>query len=169
MSPLRFLPRHLRRLAADQRGVSAIEMALLAPVLAIFTVSIGDLGRAFAERYALQQAIHRALEMGLQTGPSGGNYLYLRAEAATAAGIPIEDVTVNEWAECTNAAGVRRRETTTAACAAGTSTTAAEEFARYVEIQISCTYTPMFSGMPFSTRNADGSVPLNAEGSVRVQ
>ena len=169
MSRLRFVPRHLRRLAADQRGVSAIEMALLAPVLAMFTVSIGDLGRAFAERYALQQAIHRALEMGLQTGPTGGNYSYLRAEAATAAGIPVEDVTVNEWAECTNAAGVRRRETTTAACAAGTSTTAAEEFARYVEIQIACTYNPMFSGMPFSTRNADGSVPLNAEGSVRVQ
>ena len=153
------LPRFLRSLASDERGVSVIEMAFLAPILAAFTAGIGDLGTAFAQRFALQQAVHRTLEMAHQAGPIGGTYNYLAAEAATAASVPVADVTVTQWAECDGVdAG-----SFTATC------TAAQEMSRFVRLQISCTYSPMFSGMPFTNRNTDGSVPLNAVATMRVQ
>jgi Flp pilus assembly protein TadG len=168
MRGVRIFPRLLRRLRRDERGVSVIEMALLAPVLSVFTIGIADLGRAFAERYALQQSIHRTLERGQITGPTAGTYTYLAAEAAEAAGGGAT-ATVTEWVECTSTAGVRRRETTSTACVVATPTTAGEEFARYVEINATKTYTPLFTGRIFATRNANGTVPLVGKASIRVQ
>ncbi len=171
MSGLRIFPRFLRRLGGDERGVSVIEIALLAPVLSLFTLGIGDLGRAFAERYALQQTAHRSLERGLITGPTAGTYTYLETEAAAAAGAGATAV-VAEWVECTTAAGTRRRETSSSGCVAaapGAAASTAEEFARYVEITLTKTYTPMFTSTIFRVRNANGTVPLVAKASVRVQ
>lgn len=168
MSKLRILPRFVRKLGHDERGVSVIEMALLAPILSIFTLGIGDLGRAFAERYALQQSIHRTLERGHLTGPTGGTYTYLQAEAVAAGGTGTTAV-VREWVECTEADGTRRTEASSAECALATPTDPAEEFARYVEITATKTYTPMFTASIFSRRNANGTVPLAAKASIRVQ
>ena len=159
MRKLALIPRFLRPLARDQKGVSVIEMAFLAPILAAFTVGIADLGRGFAERFALQQSIHRTLEMAHQAGAVDGDYDYLIAEAASAAGVPADDVTLGEWLECN---GVRQTDFD-GSCPNG------EQIARYISLRIDCTYNPMFSGLPFITRNADGSVPMSAQASLRIQ
>lgn len=153
------LPRFLRALARDERGVSIVEMALLAPILAAFTVGIGDLGRGFAERFALQQAIHRTLEMAHQAGAVDGEYDYLIAQAAEAAAVPVDDVSLDEWLECDGT----RQPAFDGTCPTG------QQIARYIELRIDCTYNPMFSGLPFVNRNPDGSVPMSAEASLRIQ
>lgn len=159
MRKLALVPRFLRPLAVDRKGVSVIEMAFLAPILAAFTVGIADLGRGFAERFALQQSIHRTLEMAHQAGPVDGTYDYLIPEAAGAANVPTQDVTLDQWLECD---GVRQAEFD-GTCAN------TQQIARYIELRIDCTYNPMFSGIPFVTRNPDGSVPMSAEASLRIQ
>lgn len=159
MRRLALVPRFLRPLAGDQKGVSVIEMAFLAPILAAFTVGIADLGRGFAERFALQQSIHRTLEMAHQAGAVDGDYDYLTAEAAGAANVPADDVTLDQWLECD---GIRQP-------AFDGSCPNTQQIARYIELRIDCTYNPMFSGLPFVNRNPDGSVPMSAEASLRIQ
>lgn len=166
MSATRTLPRFLRPLASDRRGISAVELGFLAPILALFTVGIGDYGRAFAERYALQQSIHRTLEMALQTGPVAGSYDYLIAEAASAAGVTAQAVTLTTWVECVSSTGVRRTVASSSDCSLAAP---AEEYARYVQVRVDTTYRPMFTSAPFPNRRSDGRVPLAAVASLRVQ
>lgn len=57
----------IRDLSRSERGTSVIELAIAAPVLMVFLLAIADFGRGLSEKYRLQQAVNRALEMA-QTG-----------------------------------------------------------------------------------------------------
>src|SRR5687767_3100721 len=98
MAGARFL-RLARRLAGDARGSSLVEFALAAPVLGLVVVGIADYGRGFSQRFALETAAHRTLERAA-VGTTNTDYSFLRQEAATAAGVPIDDVTFDNWLEC---------------------------------------------------------------------
>lgn len=88
-----------RRLVRDDRGASLIEFTLIVPFLSLLLVGIADYSRGFAERFALESAAHRTLER-TGVGSSQSGYDYLRAEAANAAEVPIEQVTLDYWLEC---------------------------------------------------------------------
>src|SRR5687767_6083444 len=100
----RGIVRFLRRLARDARGSSVVEFALAAPVLGLVVVGIADYGRGFSQRFALETAAHRTLERAA-VGTTNTDYSFLRQEAATAAGVPIDDVTFDNWLECHDDAG----------------------------------------------------------------
>ena len=50
------------RLLANDRGAAVVEMALIAPVLALGVIGIVDLSNAYSRKLALEQGVQRAVE-----------------------------------------------------------------------------------------------------------
>lgn len=145
-----------RPLLADERGVSMIEFGFMAPLLALLVAGIVDLSMGLSHRFSLQQALNRSLEMVQANRPDMGSeesapdYEYLRQEAATAAGVSLDKVTMNRWLECN---GVKQPQFT-GTCAQD------QELARYVELQV----VKNFEGKMYVK-----TVPVTATAAVRVQ
>jgi Flp pilus assembly protein TadG len=146
----------LPSLARDERGTSLIEFGFLAPFLAMLAMGVIDLSRGLAERFALQQAVNRSLEL-VQARPAVAgatatdlDYSFVKTEAASAAGVPVSQVTLTRWLECN---GVEQASVT-GSCA-GTADTA-----RYLRVHI----TKNFQG-DFYFR----TIPMTASGALRTQ
>jgi Flp pilus assembly pilin Flp len=146
----------LRALARDERGTSLIEFGFLAPFLALLTMGVVDLSRGLAERFAIQQAISRGLEM-VQARPAYAtansndvDYSFVKTEVATAAGVPAGQVTLQRWLECD---GVEQSDVN-GTCPTG------DDVARYLRIRV----TKDFKGQ-FYYKN----IPMAASGSLRTQ
>lgn len=146
----------LPSLARDERGTSLIEFGFLAPFLAMLAMGVIDLSRGLAERFAIQQAVNRGLEL-VQARPAVASatsddvdYSFVRTEAASAAGVPESQVTLTRWLECN---GVEQAQVT-GTCASG------QDTARYLRIRI----TKNFQGdFYFST------IAMSATGALRTQ
>ena len=146
----------LPALARDERGTSLIEFGFFAPFLAMLAMGVIDLSRGIAERFAIQQAVNRSLEL-VQARPAVAgataddvDYSYVRTEAAAAAGVPQSQVTLTRWLECN---GVEQAQVT-GTCTAG------QDTARYLRIRI----TKNFQGdFYFST------IAMSATGALRTQ
>ena len=155
---MRVLPiSRLRRLLRDQRGLSIVEFAAIAPFLGLLVVGIADLGRGYAARFALQNATNRTIELA-HLGTKEDDYTYLKTEAATAAGVAITAVTLDQWTECDS--GTKKAFTDTC--------DATQQTARYIKLTIVKDFDPLFSstGYPNTT---GGIVQLSANASLRVQ
>ena len=57
----------IRLLARDDDGAAIIELAILAPVLALMTIGIVDLSNGFSRKLQLEQGAQRAVEKVMQT------------------------------------------------------------------------------------------------------
>ena len=158
------LPCALRRalgIGHDSRGVSMLEFGLFMPILALMLLGTIDLARGLATKFGIEQATQRTIELATLGSRPRADYSFLVAEAATAAGVPVAQVTLDQWLECDNV-----RQTNF-----GGSCTAAQQAARYVTITVWKDYTPMFDGIPFVGRlaAANGKIRLTADSGVRVQ
>ena len=122
-----------RRLGRDARGSSVVEFALAAPVLGLVVVGIADYGRGFSQRFALETAAHRTLERAA-VGTTNTDYSFLRQEAATAAGVPLADVTFDNWLECDGT----RMPNYSDVC------TDSQQVARYIQVTIYKNFSPSF-------------------------
>jgi Flp pilus assembly pilin Flp len=146
----------LRRLSRDSRGVSMVEFGMLAPFLGLLVAGMIDLGQGLSERFTLQQAVNRGLEMLHSATPEAGaeessiDYSFVRTEAAAAAGVPIGQVVMDQWLECDGT----RQEEFEGSCEDD------EEVARYIHLSIEKNY----SGSLFL-----GEVEMTATGAVRIQ
>jgi Flp pilus assembly protein TadG len=149
-------PALLRRIRRDKRGVSTIELALATPILSIMLVGLVDMASYFSAQMSLQQAAARSLER-VQVGAPSISAPLIRTEAATAAGVPESQVTVETWLECNNT-----KQASTVTVCAGT-----QDAGKYVKVTISSSYVPYFSFSPLGTRQSNGSVSLTAASSVR--
>jgi Flp pilus assembly protein TadG len=148
--------RRLRALARDERGTSLIEFGFLVPFLALLTMGIIDLSRGLAERFAIQQAVNRGLEL-VQARPavagatgSDVDYSYVKTEVATAAVVPQSQVTLTQWLECNgnNAGDVN------GTCPDG------QDMARYLRVRV----TKDFKGEFYYD-----TIPMAASGTLRTQ
>lgn len=146
----------LRSWLKDDRGVSAIEFAMIAPVLAVLLLGIIDLSSAFSQRFTLQQAVDRSLEVvqanRVAVGTQGGSpdYSFLKTEVATAAKVAEANVTLTQWLECDgNKAG-----SYTGVCLDG------QDTARYLELHVT---------KPYKGKMYLRAANLVATQSVRVQ
>lgn len=151
-----------RGLALDERGVSMLEFGLFFPVLALMVLGTIDLGRGLATRFALEQAVQRTIELATLGGRPLADYTFLKTEAAAAAGVPVAQVTLDQWLECNDA----RQANFNGTCPAG------QQAARYVTITAFADYSPMFREIPLMGRVAtasDGKIRLTADSGVRVQ
>ena len=169
------------RLLANARGAAVIEMALVAPVLAGATIGIIDISNAYSKKLALEQGAQRAIERIMQTTASDTVENTLKAEVvcqvngmtgSTCNSTPITtaNVTVTYRLECTAAGGAITTQTSTDAptfdaftCASGTVSQA-----RYLEVLVNDTYTPMFP-IHFAAIDADGTYHLSATAGMRTQ
>lgn len=90
----------LKHILRDNRGTGAMELALILPVLMLLTVGMVDISRVVAARIDAEQAAQRGTDFALAVRPTSANGTYIRNEAATAAGVPTSDVTVEIFLEC---------------------------------------------------------------------
>lgn len=153
MIPLARLKRIAGALRRDERGASLVEFTMIAPFLGLLTVGIADYSRGFSERFMLENAAHRTLERA-GVGTSKDDYSFLQQEAATAAGVPLANVTLDNWLEC---AGTRMPNYTDP-CQEG------QQAARYIYIKIVKTYQ-----LSMSLPGQVSSMQLSGDAAVRVQ
>ena len=155
------------RLAQDDRGASIIELALVAPVLASLLIGMVDLSRAYSAKLQLEQAAQRAIEKVQQYQTTSSTYGTLQSEAATAAGVPAADVTIDYWLECN---GVRKASYSDSCDTAPVSEGGAGETqARWITVDVKGTFTPLFRSKYYPRANADGTFTLHGIAGMRTQ
>jgi Flp pilus assembly protein TadG len=150
-------------LARDERGATIIEFGFIVPVLALFVMGIIDVSRGLSERFSLEQAVSRSLELvqsrnaapavqGDGDTPEDA-YQFAIDEAKTAAGAGAV-VTPTLWRECDGVETAPFEED----CDDNADGTP-KDTARYLKIHI----TKNFQGEYFL-----GATTMVASGSVRV-
>jgi Flp pilus assembly protein TadG len=173
----------LHNLKSDRRGAAVIELAMVAPVLAIAVVGVVDMSNAYSRKLALEQGAQRAIEKIMQTTEDSTVRDTLITEAVcqvnglnangTCKTTPITatNVTVNYIAECKNAGGtiVNTRTTTSATTFDGYTCGSGETEQNYISVVVTDKYTPMFPVRKFGGINADGTYHLSAEAGMRTQ
>jgi len=159
-----------RRIAADERGTSLIEMAMVAPFLGVLIIGTVDIARGYNERLKLEQAAHVALEKVQGYQANSSTYTTLKDEAVNAAKLAgftnttAADVAITYWLECN---GVKQTGTTMAEAYDKTCTTG-ETYQRWLQIEITQTYTPYFS-LKWAGANANGTFTLKGKAGMRTQ
>jgi Flp pilus assembly protein TadG len=172
--------RRLRKLAREERGAAVIELALIAPILALLIMGITDVSIAYGRRLELEQAVQRSIEKVMQTTGDTTVAGTIKKEAVCqingtnedgtcAAGRLSEDeVTVTYRLEC-NAGGavVQTKEAADSDAFDALTCDPGQTEARYIIANAVDTYTPMFK-VHFGT-GPDGVYDLSATAGVRVQ
>jgi len=145
----------LAALGRDERGVSVVELGFLAPILALLATGVMDLSKGLSERFSLQQAVNRSLEL-VQSRPAVADenenevsYEFVKTEALKAAGTGAQ-VTLTLWRECDGVTATPYAD----------SCPSTQDQARYLRIRITKNYAGEFY---FS------SIPMSASGAVRIQ
>ena len=157
--------KHLQNLKSNDRGAAIIEMALLLPVLATVVIGVADISRAYSQKLILEQAAYRAIEKVQQYQSSESTYNTLQNDvvaAATAAGftdVTASNVTIDYWLECN---GVRQTSYDT-----NCSTLSAT--ARWLSVDVTHKFTPMFASSRWPGSNSDGTYTLHGRASLRTQ
>jgi Flp pilus assembly protein TadG len=157
--------RTFRQILRDQRGASLIEMAMALPVLSALLIGMVDISRGYSAKLQLEQAAYRAIEKVQQYNTSQSTYNTLKAEAAAAAqaagfsNVTADNVAIDYWLECNNV----RQTDYSASCTTG------EVYARWVTVDITGTFQPMFTSRRLAGANADGSFTLHGKAGLRTQ
>lgn len=155
-------------LLREQRGAAIIELAIIAPVIALMTVGVVDLSNGFGMKLRAEQAAQRSIEKVMQTTGVLTVEDTIAAEAVCqfngtnsdgsckTAPLTTGNVTVTHRLECD---GV----TTTAADCTGT-----QKESRWVRVTVSTDYTPMFP-MHFTGIGSDGKYHIQAVAGMRTE
>jgi Flp pilus assembly protein TadG len=154
----------LNQLRRCERGASIVEMALAAPVLSAVLIGMTDISRAYSMKLQLEQASQRAIEklqqMSAPADPSNSSTITTEAtNAATAAGYSGSTVAVTYGNECNGVATTNYTD----------SCTTGQTQMKYVVVQISNNFTPMFGVGYFPNHNTNGTVTLTGQAGIRVQ
>ncbi len=94
------LRRRLVGLGRDVRGLATIELAFVAPMLLLLMLGTIDVSQIVAAQLDLEQAAQRTTDFALSVPPPSQDGSALRQEAMAAAGVPLENVTVELYLEC---------------------------------------------------------------------
>ena len=89
-----------RALKRDERGVALVEMAMSIPLLMLLCLGMIDISRLVAAKIDLEQAAQRTTDFVLAKRPVDGRTAKYVAEAASAAGVGTDKVTVQFFLEC---------------------------------------------------------------------
>lgn len=155
----------LQRVRRDERGASIIELALILPVLSTLVIGVADLSRAYSQKLILEQAAYRAIEKVQQYQATESTYDTLKNEvvaAATSAGftdVTASNVTIDYWLECSGA----RQTNYDSTCSTLSGT------ARYITVDVTHTFTPMFASRRWPGSNSDGTYTLHGRAGLRTQ
>ena len=157
--------RQFQSLARDDRGASIIEMGLMLPILASLLIGMIDISRAYSAKLQLEQSAYRAIEKVQQYNTVASTYDTLKSEAASAANsagfssVTASDVTIDYWLECNG----------TRASDYNTNCTSGQTYARWITVDITAKFTPMFSSSKWPGSNTDGTYTLHGKAGLRTQ
>jgi Flp pilus assembly protein TadG len=146
----------LKSLARDQRGAAVVELAVVAPMIALLTVGIVDMSNGFSRKLKIEQAAQRSIEKIMNTSATDTIENTLAAEAAAQANVPVANVTVSYRLECDGAA------TDAVEC------TEDQQTSQWISVTVVDKYEPMFA-RHFAGINGDGTYHLSATAGVRIQ
>jgi Flp pilus assembly protein TadG len=168
---------------ADETGAAVIELALVAPVLALMTIGVVDISNAYSRKLALEQGAQRAIEKVMQTTGYTTVEDTLKVEAVcqvngtnadgTCKTSPIaaSNVTVTYRLECIDSGGTISTQTNTDSdtfdafvCATGT-----VKEAKYLEVTVTDKYTPMFRTHFLGFNSGDGTYHIAATAGMRTK
>ena len=170
------------RLVADEAGAAVIELALVAPVLALMTIGVVDISNAYGRKLALEQGAQRAIEKVMQTTGSTTVETTLKTEAVcqvngmnedgTCKTSPItaDNVTVTYRQECMDSGGTITSQSSNNAATfdAYVCGTVTVTEAKYLEVLVTDKYTPMFT-THFGGINEDGTYHISATAGMRTK
>lgn len=154
-------------LLRDESGASIIEMALMMPVLATLLIGMVDVSRGYSAKLQLEQAAQRSIEKAMNGKKKASLFDTLQAEAVAAAGVSASAVEVRYWLECNGvsqntSASTMKADYEDKVCGTGATQ------ARYVNVRIQKSFSPMFSTR-FAGARTDGTYLLTGEAGIRVQ
>jgi len=180
------------RLLADDRGAAVIEMALIAPVLALGVIGIVDVSNAYSRKLALEQGVQRAVEKIADTTENSTVESTLAQEVqcqvngsttatTTSGGVTTTTTTCNTSAT-QNITVNWRVNCTTGATTAATSTTSSTTYdttvsncrtgggtpAGYVQVTVTDKYSPLFPIHFAAFNTSDSTYHLAATAGVRT-
>lgn len=182
--------KRLYKLFASDAGVATIELALIAPVLAVLTIGVVDISNAYSRKLALEQGAHRAIEKIMQTTANDTVEGTLATEAVcqvngmnsdgTCKTSPItaSNVTVTWRRECSSAGSYTATSAGTATPATYTTSSSYDADpcpsttteADYIQIYITDKYTPLFPiHFGSSYNSAEGAYDLSASAGMRTK
>ncbi|MBW0006504.1 MAG: pilus assembly protein [Sphingomonas sp.] len=174
--------RHLLALLrADDRGAAVIEMAMVAPVLALCVIGIVDISNAFSKQLSLEQGAQRAIEKIMNTTENASVESTLASEvqcqvngSTTSGGVttcntsPTQAITVNWRLDCTVGTTTTSQTTTNSATYDGWLTACAGTKAGYVSVTVTDKYSPLFPIHFASFNTSDSTYHLTATAGVRT-
>ncbi|WP_394998460.1 TadE/TadG family type IV pilus assembly protein [Sphingomonas sp.] len=168
-------------IARHERGAVIIELAIVAPVLALMAIGVVDLSNAYSRKLALEQGAQRAIEKIMQTTDYKTVEQTLTSEAlcqvngvnadGTCKSSPItaSNVTSSYRLECSDSGGAMTTQTSTDVtafdayiCPSGTT-----KESRYIQIALTDNYQAMFP-VQFSGFSS-GGYPISATAGMRTK
>lgn len=153
---------------AHERGAAVIELALVAPMLALMVIGVVDMSNAIGRKLLLEQAAQRSIEKIMNTTGNTTVENTIKNEAVCQVNgtntdgscktspITTSNVTVTYRLECNGAV------TTDTECPSGQ--TASE----WISVRVTDTYTPMFP-IKFAGIDGDGTYHIVANAGVRIE
>jgi Flp pilus assembly protein TadG len=153
------MPTLLVRLADDECGASIVETAIVLPILLGLMAGASDFAMAFWLKMETQQAAARAIEYATAGGLEKLSTTDLRTEAATAAEVPVNNVTVQRWLECNGT----KQGSFDGTCASG------EVTGRFVSISITNSYEPILGPFLPDSIAEGGSMSFTGFSTLRLQ
>jgi len=153
----------LRHILADRTAAGAMELGLALPFLMLLGLGTVDASMLIGTKLDLEQAAQRTTDFALAKRPNGSNGSYLQAEAASAANVSEQDVTVSIWLECN---GLKQNDFN-ALCPSG------ETPARFVNVNITSDVETEFDWGSLASivgvQTFGAKVPVSGDSSVRFQ
>ena len=160
--------RRLPKLWRAERGAAIIELAFVAPVIALMTVGVVDLSNGFSSKLRLEQAAQRSIEKVMQTTgitsveDTISNEAVCQVNGTNANGscktapITSANVTVTHRLECNGTLSAA------ADCATG------QKESRWIMVTIWDEYEPLFP-LQFSGIDAGGKYRIQASAGIRTE
>ena len=160
--------RLIRNLAGNERGAAIIELAIIAPVLALMTIGVVDLSNGFGRKLRVEQGAQRAVEKVMQT--TG----VLTVEDTIAAEVVCQVNGTNANGTCKTAPITTANVTVTHRVECNGTEEADgdceedQNEARWIKVTVWDDYTPLFP-MHFAGIDANGKYRLQAVAGMRTQ
>jgi Flp pilus assembly protein TadG len=181
----------LARLRADDRGAAVIEMAMIAPVLALGVIGIVDVSNAYSRKLSLEQGVQRAVEKIMNTTENStvestlANEVQCQVNGSTTTTTtsggtttttttcntsPTQNITVNWRLDCTTSGTTVSTSTTSSATydALVAGCTSPSTKAGYVQVTVTDKYSPLFPVHFAGFSTSDSTYHLSATAGVRT-
>ena len=142
-----------------ERGNSFVELAFALPMLVLMLIGMVDISRAASAKLQVVQVAQRTVEKVQRDNFQYSQLSTLQADAVTAGGTGTS-ATASAWLECGSST---TKLSYTSSCSNG------EAYARFVEVTVNKSFTPLFETAWFPGATSAGTVPLQGRATVRIQ